>query len=98
MTREEYVTTFTINGKRADVGIDDYGQCYFLEWEENGEKKEAGLGTYNAEFIDDVFFLLDPVYRHLWTRVWTFSELTDSEAELYNAYQRMIEEIYKDMN
>lgn len=97
MTKDEYVTTFTINGKRADVGLDDYGQCYFLELEENGEKKEIGLGTYNAEFLEDVFFILDPVYRHLWTRVWTFNELTESEEELYNAYRQMISEIYKDM-
>lgn len=97
MTREEYVTTFTINGKRADVGIDDYGQCYFLEWEENGEKQEVSLGTYNTEIVEGVFYYLDPIYRHLQSRIYS-DDLTNSEVELLTVYSQMIEEIYKDMN
>lgn len=96
MTKDEYITTFTINGKRADVGMDDYGQCYFLEWEENGEKQEVGLGTYNTEIVEGAFYYLDPVYRHLWNRMYD-DDLTESEVELLNGYSRMIEEIYRDM-
>ena len=95
MTKDEYVTTFYVNGKKADVGIDDYGQCYFLEWEENGEKKEASLGTYNTEIVEGVFYCLDPVYRHLRNRMYNY-DLADSEVEMLITYSKMFENLYKD--
>lgn len=54
MKQEEYVKTIVIYGKMLNVGIDDYGQQYFLEYvDDNGELQEIGCGAYNSD-IEDV--------------------------------------------
>lgn len=54
MKQEEYVKTIVIYGKMLNVGLDDYGQQYFLEYvDDNGELQEIGCGAYNSD-IEDV--------------------------------------------
>ena len=54
MKQEEYVKTIVIYGKMINVGIDDYGQQFFLEYvDDNGELQEIGCGAYNS-YIEDV--------------------------------------------
>ncbi len=54
MKQEEYVKTIVIYGKMLNVGMDDYGQQYFLEYvDDNGELQEIGCGAYNSD-IEDV--------------------------------------------
>lgn len=42
MKKEEYIKTMNINGNSIDLGIDDYGQQYFVEWEDSDGKHENG--------------------------------------------------------
>lgn len=54
MKQEEYVKTIVVYGKMLNVGMDDYGQQYFLEYvDDNGELQEIGCGAYNSD-IEDV--------------------------------------------
>lgn len=48
MDRNEYVETLVLNGKMINIGIDDAGQCYFVEWvDENGNLMQESCGSYN---------------------------------------------------
>ena len=51
MLRNEYVETLVLNGKMINIGQDDAGQCYFVEWVgKDGELKQEGCGTYNFNY------------------------------------------------
>ena len=51
MLRDEYVETLVLNGKMINIGIDDAGQCYFVEWvDDNGKLKQESCGTYNFNY------------------------------------------------
>lgn len=50
MKKEEFVTNFAVGDKLISVGLDDYGQCYFIEWAEDGEIKEESCGSYNTDY------------------------------------------------
>lgn len=57
MTREDYIKTIiTKNGIKVDVGLDDYGQCYYIEWIDPVTKKmnTVGCGTYNPNYSDAI--------------------------------------------
>ena len=47
MRKEEYVESVKVGDIKVDIGIDDYGQCYFFEYLDNGEVKEVCCGSYN---------------------------------------------------
>ena len=59
MTEEEYVETLNINGHIIKLGIDDYGQQYFIEWEDSDGKHEMGLGAYNLNYMSDILHIFD---------------------------------------
>ena len=60
MKREEYVTTIVVYGKMVNVGMDDYGQQYFLEFlNDDGELIEFGCGSYNHDFEDVAKSVID---------------------------------------
>ena len=40
-----------------NVGLDDYGQQYFLEYVEDGVLKEAGCGAYNEHYMEEIEYL-----------------------------------------
>ena len=52
-----HVATVEIEGKKYEVYDNDYGQCYFFQYEdEDGELREESCGTYNPcyeEYIKD---------------------------------------------
>ena len=51
MLRNEYVETLILDKKMINVGIDDSGQCYFVEWvDDTGELRQEGCGTYNFNY------------------------------------------------
>ena len=95
MTKEEYVKTFEVCGTKVDLGLDDYGQCYFIEWtDKNGERKETGLGTYNFHYLEEIYSMFDEKYRDL-ARKEIFGDLTDADWNELNKYDKMFEEEYK---
>ena len=51
MKKEEYVETIVINGHMINIGIDDYGQTYFLEYlDELGNLVEDCVGAYEFDY------------------------------------------------
>lgn len=60
MKQEEYVKTIVIYGKMINVGMDDYGQQFFLEYvDDNGELQEIGCGAYNSDIEDVAKTIID---------------------------------------
>lgn len=60
MKPNEYIKTIVIYGKMINVGIDDYGQQFFLEYvDDNGELQEIGCGAYNSDIEDVAKTIID---------------------------------------
>lgn len=55
MKCEEYVKTIVCNGVMINIGLDDAGQQYFLEYvNDSGELVEVGCGSYNTDYMEVV--------------------------------------------
>ena len=52
MRQDEYVKTIIYNGIEIQLGIDDAGQTYFIEYIEDGELKEECVGPYITDYED----------------------------------------------
>lgn len=50
MKQDEYIKTIVYNGHMINIGLDDYGQTYFIEYVENGELKEECIGSYIPDY------------------------------------------------
>lgn len=95
MTKEEYIKTIEICGTKVDLGLNDYGQCYFIEWtDKNGKKQSTSLGAYNSDYLREIYYLFDNRYKEL-SRKELFGELNDSERAEMNHYQEIFNEEYK---
>ena len=69
MKTSEYVKTIVVYGKMVNVGIDDAGQQYFIEYvNANGELVEMGCGSYNFDYEDVAKHATDPdrYSREIW--------------------------------
>ena len=54
MRKEEYVESVKVGDIKVDIGIDDYGQCYFFEYLDNGELKEVCCSPYNLLYMEEI--------------------------------------------
>ena len=62
MKPEEYCKTVVYNGHMVNIGVDDYGQQFFLEYvDENGHLTEFCLGAYNTNYRDALEYLFGPL-------------------------------------
>ena len=60
MKKEEYVETKVINGHMVNIGLDDYGQCYFFEFvDPDGELREVSCGTYNFNYEEEIEYYMN---------------------------------------
>ena len=60
MKQDEYVKTIVVYGKMVNVGMDDYGQQYFIEFvNSKGELEEVGCGAYNFDIEDVAKSIID---------------------------------------
>ena len=60
MKREDYIESKVINGYLVNIGIDDYGQCFYFEYlGKDGELKEVSCGTYNLEYMDEIDYYMN---------------------------------------
>jgi hypothetical protein len=50
MKQDEYIKTIVYNDIMINIGLDDYGQTYFLEYVEDGELKEECVGAYVTDY------------------------------------------------
>lgn len=95
MRTEEYIKTINVDGKEIKLGFNDYNQCYFIEWtDENGIVQETGLGAFNSNYMDDIYYLFDEKYKAL-TKKELFGDLTDKDWNELRKYDKMFEEEYK---
>lgn len=88
---EDFIKTLNVCGTEVGLFNDDYGQCYYIEWVEDGELREMGLGTYNFFYMESIYSLLDPVFKDL-LRKELFGEPTEEEHKKYLEYQKMFDE------
>lgn len=59
MRKEDYLETKVINGQMVNIGMDDYGQCYYFEYiDKNGQLKEMSCGTYNFDYIEEIEYFM----------------------------------------
>lgn len=99
MTKEEYVKTFEICGTKVDLGLDDYGQCYFIEWtNESGEVNSIGLGTYNFNYLEEIYSIFDDEYKRLWRKDFFGEKMTEEEEAAWKHYKRIFDEEYKNLD
>lgn len=95
MKKEDYIKTLEVCGHSVDLGLDDCGQCYYIEWiDNNGEKKETGLGTYNTHYMEEIYSLFDGRYHEL-IRKELFGELSDGEAAEMEHYYEIFNKEYE---
>ena len=52
MKPEEYIKTIIYKNRMINIGLDDYGQTYFIEYVEDGELKEDVVGSYIIGYED----------------------------------------------
>lgn len=58
MRQEEYITTVVYKNRMINVGLDDPGQQFFLEYvDDNGQLKEFGCGAYNSDYNNVIKYL-----------------------------------------
>lgn len=93
MTKEEYVTTVRVCGKEVKVGIDDYGQSFFIEYEENGKVIEECCGGYNTDYLDYIYARFDKEYHDLLMKN-LLDELTEDDKAKLEKYRAMFERMY----
>lgn len=90
MTKDEYIKSYYINDKEVKLGIDDYGQCFFIEFvNDEGELEEVCLGTYNIDVIEDIYYICDPAFQEL-KRKSFLEKLTDEENAKLTEYDKII--------
>ena len=96
MKAEEYIKTLDVCGRKIKLGMDDYGQCYFIEWTNplTGEQMETGLGAYNSDYMDTIYYLFDGRYKEL-ARKEAFGELSDGETAEMERYFDMFKKEYE---
>ena len=51
MIKEDFIESGVYNGHMYNIGCDDCGQCYYIEYlDENGKLIETSCGTYNLDY------------------------------------------------
>lgn len=90
MTKEEYLKTVVVDGKKIEVGMDDYGQCYFYEWEEDGEIKSESCGTYNFDYMSQIMYHFCDEYRNLVKKYYYGGGLDKAESAKLKEYEEYI--------
>lgn len=59
MDKTDYLGSMIICNQLINIGIDDYGQCYYFEYAEDGKIKTNGCGTYNPDFLEEICYYFD---------------------------------------
>ena len=78
MKANEYIKTIIVYGKMVNVGMDDYGQQYFLEFVNNdGELEEIGCGAYNFDYEEVAKSIID--HRRFLIEEWGEEQVLEIE-------------------
>lgn len=93
MRKEEYIKTLIVNNKKIKLGIDDYGQCYFIEFiNDNGKIEELSLGTYNCDYMEEIYGLFDEEYKKLLEKEFLKKPFSKSDKNKMDKYKKLFEE------
>lgn len=95
MTNDEYFKTIYVNGKEIKLGIDDYGQSYFIEYEEDGNIIEDGLGTYNRDYMEAIYLMFDDEYKALCRKQMYGDDMSEDEMRRYEEYLDIFSKEYR---
>lgn len=66
LSKEEYVESYIYDNNEkyiVHVGIDDYGQSYFLRYTLGDKDYEIGCGTYNFNYIFDIEYIFEKIFK-----------------------------------
>ena len=64
MKREDYIESKVINGYLVNIGIDDYGQCYYFEFlNKEGKLEEVSCGTYNLDYMEEIDYYMNHIAK-----------------------------------
>lgn len=111
MKQEEYVKTIVYNDRMINVGHDDAGQTYFIEYLENGKLEEECVGSYITDYESYIEYRFGkpeincPIYNDV---VVTDTECCTNQTKAfcckcikhlsrveYEAWQRRVEDLNK---
>ena len=73
MKQSEYIKTIVYNDRMINLGLDDYGQTYFIEYVEDGELVEELIGPFNLGYDDYIEWRFGdptincPIYDDIYT-------------------------------
>ena len=96
MRKEEYIKTLIVNNKEIKLGIDDYGQCYFIEFiNDNGDIEELSLGTYNCDYMEEIYGLFDEEYKKLLEKEFLKKPFSKSDKNKMDKYKKLFKEEYR---
>lgn len=96
MEKNEYIKTLNVAGKEVKLGLNDYGQCYFIEWvDEDGKEQSMGLGTYNSHYLEDIYYLFDPEYKALKKKELWGDYMTPKEYDRWLEYGKLFKKEYE---
>jgi len=94
MRKEDYIKTIIVCKKEIKLGMDDYGQCFYIEWvDDNGKIQEESIGTYNTHYMEYIYHKFDPKYKEL-SRKEMFGEATKHDLTKLEKYYKIFEEEY----
>ena len=89
MKQNEYFKTIVVYGKMVNVGVDDNGQQFFLEFvNDRGELIEVGCGAYNSNYGDEAKSIID--YRRYSIEFWgeeAYLEMERAREERMKKYE-----------
>ena len=94
MTSEEYIKTINVNGIEIKLGLDDYGQQYFIEWEDSEGKHETGLGAYNTNYMLYILYTFDPEYKRISKEILNGIKLSEEDNIKFKYYTDLISKEY----
>ena len=59
MKQEEYVRTIAYKVRMFNLGLDDYGQQYFIEYvDSEGNLQEFGVGAYCSDYMEAIEYIV----------------------------------------
>ena len=64
--KDEYVESYIYDNdvtKVVHVGIDDYGQSYYIKWTINDKNYEIGCGTYNSDYMPEIEYVFEEKFK-----------------------------------
>ena len=90
MKANEYVKTIVVYGKMVNIGLDDCGQQYFIEYvNDDGELVEEGCGAYNTDYLSCAKSAID--HRQYSIEFWgeeTYLEMERAREERMKKYEK----------